>query len=142
MTLVIRGPQSLNYLQKLAVASFSDISSHSSNKLFVSLKSKKLGHTEIKNSLSEFNIGSDVWKPKYQVEPYGPTELRRAIHIENDTKTPVLRMLFPIPTAIVSKLSPKELSLYISSWCSIFGDESDTSINSTLFKLGYIGIGS
>ncbi|GME83897.1 unnamed protein product [Ambrosiozyma monospora] len=48
-------------------------------------------------------------------------------------------MLFPIPTAIVSKLSPKELSLYISSWCSIFGDESDTSINSTLFKLGYIG---
>lgn len=144
MTLVIRGPQSVNILTKLAMVKFGDIRSNSiirSRSTFSSIKrtpSKR--YDSIQNgsskSIEHSNVLSDIWSKKYGNVRCFKTEEENVIFI-NSKKQPTIRFLFPISSKD-SKFSIKEIFIFSSVWCEMFGDESDGSLCCNLRNNGWI----
>lgn len=133
MTLVIRGSQSLNLLQKLAVTNFGDIQtsadrSQKKSKLkILSKSSSKNNVTEVKD-FKDYNVIS-TWNYKSPI--FTEAEKYHCIMI-NTKKSPVLRLVFP------TKESDHPLShLFQNAWCNILGDEGDESLDDVLKNKGY-----
>lgn len=144
MTLVIRGPQSVNILTKLAMAKFGDIRTNSiirSRNTFSSIKrtpSKKYNtfQKEKFKSIDHSNILSDIWSKKYgDTQCFNPEE-ENVICI-NSKKQPTIRFLFPI-SSIGSKFSTKQIHIFSSVWCEMFGDESNGSLCFNFRNNGWI----
>ncbi|ODV85539.1 hypothetical protein CANARDRAFT_175990 [[Candida] arabinofermentans NRRL YB-2248] len=118
MSLVIRGPASLNKLQKLAVESFSTIPSQNA---------------------TQSNIIRDYWLPKYKSDAFGEHQKGKIILIDRNTTHPLLRLIFPLNEHHINgNQNRKNTEMYMNLFCSILGDESETSVNTILYKLNYI----
>lgn len=138
MSLVIRSPQSLNQLQKMAVANFGDIktsaqfqaSKKSKFKIFGGSKTESLEPAFPKDS-TEFNILSS-WDYS-KVPTFSSKEANGCIFIQS-SNTPTLRLLFPVQTGRYGS----KLKLLEDAWCNLVGDESDGSLDDLLKNKGYI----
>ncbi|KAH3682455.1 hypothetical protein WICPIJ_006597, partial [Wickerhamomyces pijperi] len=136
MSLVIRSPQSLNQLQKMAVANFADIKTSSqaqaSKKKFKFFGGSKSENTEvvIPQSPAEFDILSNWDYENNSV--FSKKELSNCIFIQS-SNTQTLRLLFPVE----SKKYGSSLKLLEDAWCNIVGDESEGSLDDFLKTKGY-----
>ncbi|CCH40814.1 hypothetical protein BN7_348 [Wickerhamomyces ciferrii] len=135
MTLVIRGSQSINLLQKLALSNFGDISTFeerqqskkSKMKLFSS-KNKESVPVKIPQRIEEFDISS-CWK--YETSAFTFNESNSCILIKKD-QTPTLRLSFPVHFDSSDPLISKQVSVFENAWSNIVGDESEGSLDSCL----------
>lgn len=125
MSFVLRGPQSLNYLQKLAISNFSKIGMEKS--IPINLKPK------ISSNSLNINITELYWKDKYSVPAYTRDCLMRAVLIDKDLDS-VLRVGFPISLKNSNSSNNRQLSFFINYWCEIFGSDSTNTVSSALFK--------
>jgi protease AXL1 len=133
MTLVVRGSQSLNLLQKLAVSNFGDIKTvfersekREKMKLFSSRLSSQKSDFDDKK-LDDFDVLS-TWN--YDCPVFSESELLNCILI-NTTKTPILRMVFPVDA------NSRHANLFEIAWCNILGDEGSGSLLDILNSVGY-----
>lgn len=134
MTLVIRGPQSVNYLKKTAVNFFSSIGMKTEKTLFGSKTVNK--QVEFKTSLQDFSINEEVWSSKYSSPVY--TEKSRSVLIQMDNvKSGYVRLGFPVPTKL-SNIPSKDLTFLIDFFCNILGDESYGTLALQLTQREYI----
>ncbi|CUM64404.1 uncharacterized protein PRCAT00002007001 [Priceomyces carsonii] len=101
MTLVIKGPQSLNHLQKLAYSYFNRI---------------RLPHFMD----CEFSIVERSFQQRYFKEPiYRTEELGKLLIIQNDTNL-LLRITFPVQ--FLNEIS--DFDFFSNMWCNVIGDEN------------------
>lgn len=136
MTLVIRGPQSMNYLKKTAISYFSLIGASYEKGLLSTKVIKKKVKLEAK--LSDFNINEKTWKGKYESNAYTPKETGRGVLIQMDSCiSGIVRLGFPISANDLS-LNHKELCFFMDFFCEILGDESNGSLASELTSKEYI----
>lgn len=128
MSFVLRGPQSLNYLQKLALSNFGRIGTDQKNPDIVIKNVNSLA------PLLKSNIIENIWSKKYNCKAFSTAELQKAIIINKDTDT-LLCVGFPINFKdFFSAFSLVELQFYIDFWCDIFGSETINTISSALFS--------
>ncbi|KAI5970932.1 AXL1 [Candida margitis] len=112
MVLVLKGPLSLNQLQKLAVSNFANIppsndSTEKSSSGRMQKKPKSRGSFDISvSSVSSCDVGSEI---------FPPATTGRLLYIKSETASKV-RLFLPIHDL--------ENSFYEGVWCSLFGDES------------------
>ncbi|CAM9020333.1 unnamed protein product [Wickerhamomyces anomalus] len=112
MTLVIRGSQSINLLQKLAISNFADIRSS----------------TEL--SKKDYDITS-AWN--YETQIFTQKEQSNCILIEKD-QTPTLRLLFPVHSDSNDSTRSKQTLIFLKAWTNIVGDEGEGSLDAFLKK--------
>ncbi|ODQ81290.1 hypothetical protein BABINDRAFT_7101 [Babjeviella inositovora NRRL Y-12698] len=119
MTLVIRGPQSLNHLQEVAFTNFDDI---------------PLKNPLLNSDLNEFSI-LETWKARYNGQRvFEPNNLRQIMFIKSK-KALVLRFTFPVPFGVLDEAM---IQLLNRAWSSLFGDEGEGSLASELKEAGLI----
>lgn len=136
MTLVIRGPQSLNYLKKAAVTYFSSIGATYERGIFGTKVVNK--HIKLNKALSDFNINEDSWKGKYKTNVYTPNNTSRGVLIQmDDIRNGTARLGFPI-SLNDSGLNQKDLCFLMDFFCEILGDESSGSLALELKNKEYI----
>lgn len=140
MTLVIRGSQSINQLQKLAVSNFGDVRSaadqhvkKSKLKLFSS-KSKQCLDFDTPQDVKDFDISS-AWN--YSSPIFTSTEQGSSILIEKD-QTPVLRLTFPIHYDSSDSQKSREVAVFSRAWSNIVGDEGEGSLDSFLKSIDVV----
>lgn len=147
MTLVIRGPQSVNILTKIAQSKFGDIKWRPIMKS--KGKVKTLQRFDSMRSMSsilsthskvvESNILEPIWKSKYgQIRcfNYDKGHEPNFLFIKS-TKQAILRLVFPVSSKN-SRFSTREISIFSSIWCELFGDESEGSLCYNFLKLNWI----
>lgn len=123
MVFVLRGPQSLNYLQKLAISKFGKIGNDSKK---VSLL------TPISSSSNlDSNIYEKAWSTRYHTKAYTPANTQRVVLINKDLD-PILRIAFPVCLQNFKTLTKEQINFYINFWCDLFGSESNNTIASIL----------
>lgn len=127
LSFVLRGPQSLNYLQKLAITKFGKIGS--SKNLKNSLAQIK---TQITNKTLNSNIFQSSWSSKYKNAAFPKENLGRAILINKNLDS-VLRFAFPVCFSDMNSKSKVQFNVFIGYWCELFGSESTRTIASVLF---------
>jgi protease AXL1 len=132
MAFVLRGPQSLNYLQKLAIKKFgkigaSKISKNSLNQLKPKFTTKLL----------DSNILEETWSRKYINEAFPKSNLQRAVLIDKDSDA-TLRIGFPVCFKNMKFESKTQFHFFINYWCELFGSESSQTIASVLFAKNLI----
>ena len=131
MTLVIRGSQSLNLLQKLAL-SFSNIKTLSEvdskkSKLNIFGKSNSpYQHRPLDKDLEQFNVLSS-WK--YSSSIFTSEERHLAILMDSE-KAPTVRLIFPFNSNIPQADNLQRV------WCNILGDEGPGSLHDGLNTRG------
>ncbi|KAH3670615.1 hypothetical protein OGAPHI_001130 [Ogataea philodendri] len=108
--LVLKGPQSLNVLQKLAVANFSDC---------LSVKPKETT-----------NVLKTSWDHVYQSKVF--TDFGKMAVIESQGTSPILRVYFPF------EIADKDSLVFAQAWCYIMGSENQVSFNAQLFDAGLV----
>ncbi|QPG73706.1 hypothetical protein FOA43_001019 [Brettanomyces nanus] len=139
IAIVLKGPQTLNHLQKLAVTHFSTIGEERSGFEKLLKKSSSKSHTEnLPEGLLASHIAAAIWLPRYKSIIFTPNQLGRFIIISKDDSEQVLRIFFPFNIS-GSDWSPKQLSIFASFWCHILGSETKSSLNSSYLKQKYIG---
>lgn len=128
MSFVLRGPQSLNYLQRLATLNFSKIGILNNRESFTetTMKPKVVPGNAVSNKVKS------SWKEKYNVLPYLPADLQKGVLIKKDIGA-VLRIAFPVTFDKTKFMSKKRFNFYINFWCELFGSESQKTIASALF---------
>lgn len=124
MAFVLRGPQSLNYLQKLAISNFSKLGG---------LKNARINHPIHVASPPSWNILEEVWSKRYICKAYNAPNLQRVVLINKDLD-PLFRLAFPICLNDSENLSKKQIMFFVDFWCEIFGSESDRTVASELAK--------
>lgn len=118
MTLVLVGPQSLNYLQKLAIANFGD------------LKGSKGSGGCSKVSISDFSVLSDSWASRYPSPLLGLD--KKSLVVKNpNNNTSTLRLIFSLPEG------DGRMAL-ASAWANIYGNEGENSLFACLLGAGLI----
>lgn len=130
LTVALKGPQLLNYLQKLAILSFGDIKECPKEYSLESDrgKSRSQSRPECKSeSIPGMNILEDNYLTKYDNQSLFPNG--KMILIKGDSGS-TLRLFFPIekPNMI------DHLSFFENCWCNILGDESHGSLCDLLIK--------
>lgn len=135
MTLVIRGSQSINQLQKLALSNFAHVRSSTDqakkSKLnLLSTKVKKQSIEKNSQNITDYDICS-VWN--YDTPIFTQKEQSNCILIEKD-QTPVLRLLFPIHFDAGDPIASKRIRIFQRAWTNIVGDEGEGSLDSYLKK--------
>lgn len=123
MAFVLRGPQSLNYLQKLAHSKFGKIGE------------SKFSHSHMPNatSLLNANVCEQVWSKRYDCNVYNKINLQRAVLINKDLD-PLIRIAFPVCFKNLKMLTKKQIMFYINFWCETFGSEAEGTIASELSR--------
>lgn len=111
MALVIKGPQSLNKLQRL-VNRFASIGSASRS---------DTGPSDHLN-VSLLNIASDIWKPRYSCFPF--QDGGSIVHIQS--AVPSLRIFFPY------EAEGKHQAILEGFWCHLIGSETSGGLSSKL----------
>lgn len=139
MCFVLRGPQSLNYLQKLAVVNFGKIRSSNSIKELLANPSPNSKIFSAISSQKSFNPNrlSQIWKTRYMNDVFEKDNTKRAIIIDKDVDS-VLRIAFPITCSNFDKFSKRELLFYQDYWCDFFGSETTNTVVSFLFSKEFI----
>ncbi|KAK5961939.1 Axl1p PWA37_000828 [Arxiozyma heterogenica] len=139
MTLVIKGPQSVNMLTKLAVTKFGNIKAYPFLQNRSKLGSLRKPHntnipriTKIKKS----NILSRQWSKTYKATPCFKKNDPNVIIINSD-KHPTIRFLFPVSNKD-SIFSSKQIKVFGLIWCELFGDESIGSFYYNFKEKGWI----
>lgn len=134
MTLVIRGSQSLNLLQKIAVSNFGDVKTWSAMEQEKKSKLKLFGSKTIttKNTifdkqLVDFDVLSQL---RYDSRVFSQTELNNCILI-NSSKTPTLRLVFPLEGDLPHQ------ELFERAWCNVLGNEGEGSLYEVLNANGW-----
>lgn len=120
MALVIRGPQSINLLTKMALINFSDITNNGY---------EDVGRHRRRTDVKQFKILHDTWEKAYTGSIYGRRELGKCLYImsEGDSR---LRFLFPC-NGIQEDFY---FDMYMLAWISLLGDESDGTLCYKLIK--------
>ncbi|CAL9727568.1 putative protease Axl1p [Monosporozyma unispora] len=144
MTLVIKGPQSVNILTKLAMAKFGDIRTNSitrSRSTFGSIKrlpSMKSNYSKSDNptKIEKSKLLTNMWGKKYGTTNCFNLEDDNIIFI-NSKKQSTIRFLFPVSSKN-SKFSTKQINVFSSVWCELFGDESSGSLCFNFRRTGWI----
>lgn len=152
MTLVIKGPQSLNHLQKLAILSFSDIKPTTEKYIpstrkvsrysqeFVGRVSRNSRDSSLRASSN--SIFSTLSIPhysilqssyNYQCPVFSKENLNKLtfIHYTNQN---IIRLYYPI----YSYHEIDKIDFLEHVWCNIIGDESPNTLCSFLRERGYI----
>ena len=124
MAFVLRGPQSSNYLQKLAISKFGKIGE---------LKNSNTGHPLYATSLLKTNLCAQVWSKRYNCNVYDKINLQRAVLINKDLD-PLFRIAFPVCFGNLTMLTKKQIMFYINFWCETFGSEVESTIASELSR--------
>lgn len=139
MTLVIKGPQSVNMLTKLAMAKFGDIKANPlqrSNSMLGSLRKTRNMTTSKTVGIQKLRILSRQWNGKYGTIPCFKKTDPNVIIISSD-KHPTIRFLFPVSNK-GSTFSSKQIKIFSLIWCELFGDESDGSFHYNFKIKGWI----
>lgn len=131
MTFVLRGPQSLNYLQKLAVSKFGKIR-----------ETKKAPIINLKPAISDKSLVSNtienIWSKRYSTDAFSSVDIQRAVLINKDSN-PLIRIAFPVSLKKCKSLFNKnQIQFYIDFWCDAMGSESANTIASVLFSKNFI----
>lgn len=135
MTVVLRGPQSLNYLRKMAVAHFSTLGATAEKGLFATKITNK--RVLSKERLGDFNIGQDVWHKKYGAPAYTREKTGRGVLIQSGPPgKATVRIGFPISTHS-TEVAHEKLEFLIDFFCEIMGDESSGSLAQELARNEY-----
>lgn len=133
MSFVLRGPQSLNYLQKLAIESFGK--PQDTNRPI--LKSRVEDSKLVPDSQTmSTNIIEQTWSKRYVTKPFPLENLQRVVLI-NKNMSSTLRIAFPVCYKDTS-LSEIRFRFFIDYWCESFGAESSNTIASALFLNEFI----
>lgn len=130
MTLVLRGPQSVNHLQKLAIKHFNSMcsslsSSPTSSESRHSFRSSVSAGTMTKslNSIEslDVNCSPNILESAYHYpeQAIPSSHLGRCLFIESK-KDSIVRLLFPIPSSVPPH--------FTRVWISILGDESEGTL--------------
>ena len=127
MAFVLRGPQSLNYLQKLAITNFGKIGNSKGIKSLSTTKPK------VVSTPSHLNILEATWKDKYHAVPYDENNLQRAVLINKDIDS-LLRVAFPVSLQHMNCTNHRQVKFFIDYWCDLFGSEASNTISSALFS--------
>lgn len=126
MTFVLRSPQSLNYLQKLAISKFGKIGLNN-----------KIDYNNLKLTYSNQQLSTKIlennWVHKYHTKVFTPENMKRAILINKDLN-PLIRIAFPVSFTDIEDSSNKKFQFFIDFWCEIFGSESDDTLASILLS--------
>ncbi|TID31115.1 hypothetical protein CANINC_000359 [Pichia inconspicua] len=130
MCFVIRGPQSMNYLQKLALINFGKIRASRAEKEL--LDRSNASNTTLTREILISNISSHVWKSRYETDVFGKDHMKKAVLIDKDVDS-VLRIAFPVKLAH-DKISRREYLFYQDYWCDLFGSETANTIASVLLS--------
>lgn len=138
ITLVLKGPQSLNQLQKNAVQHFNPLPktrlktttsprsySPKSNRISINSISSPL---LIQNSIHQLGTNSRILKDSYAQFPDIFTRFYQLLHIENDDET-LYRIVFSY------KASIENVDYFERIWCGILGDESEGSLGEYLLTI-------
>ncbi|OWB73362.1 catalytic activity protein [[Candida] boidinii] len=111
MSLVVRGPQSLNYLQKLIIRNFSaipaNLEKNSKSISDLSMIRKNISYSEIpvfKNSKNSNNI----------------------VFALSESIQPTIRIHFPINDS--GNSTSREIMIFKNVWCNLVGDESEGTL--------------
>lgn len=116
--LVLKGPQSLIYLQKLAKKVFGNFYRAQSG----------IVHSWDK-SFDQLSILRDTWRERYQTDIYGTSNLRQLLIIKSHIDQR-LRVFFPLK---ILEIEP-ELAIFLRSWIRILGEEKKGSLASELIN--------
>lgn len=130
-TLVIKGPQSSNILQKLAIKHF-DFGNFSG-----------LQKDLLPSQLEEFHILQDSYE--YNTPPFRKQELNRCIFIKYNEKVVkslknTIRLAFPITHDHKDAMASRKVFLFSEAIVSIFGSEHDSSLFHLLKQKSLIGL--
>lgn len=124
MVLTIRGPQSLNHLQKLVGANFSDIPRTRSKRLsFAKRTSKRASMASVSTGTSHESTRSGF----SHIPVFTRNNLNKCLYV-NSANASQIRLVFPIVS-----LSPS-IDIFKRAWISILGSESKTSLCAYLIK--------
>lgn len=144
MTICIRGPQSVNILTKLAITKFSKIKNENipKNTTFgnltrkYSVKRSPKSKNEIMKTGNALRILDEIWRPKYGKNNCFEKTDDNVIFVQSN-KQKTVRFLFPISQNLTN-FTTKEISIFSSIWCQLFGDESPGSICYNFKQNGWI----
>ena len=139
MTLVIKGPQSVNMLTKLAMAKFGNINAYpllQSRSRLGSLR--KIHKMDISGcvGIEKSSILYRQWDEIYGTTPCFKKDDPNVIIIKSD-KHPTIRFLFPVSNKN-SIFSSKQTKIFGLFWCELFGDESIGSFHYNFKSKGWI----
>lgn len=123
MTLVVRGSQSLNQLQKLAAANFGDVKTFAQRSEKKKLFGSRDATEEVVKELKDYSVLASC---SYDTTVF--SEKHKCILI-NSSKTPTIRLLFPVRESQYTQL-------FETAWCDILGDESSGSLYEVLSSEG------
>lgn len=114
MVLVLRGPQSLNHLQRLAILNFASIP----------IRSCPRGDGEggFKEAITDFSILLDSSQEKCDQKVFTQDNLGNLIFIKSPQDTKVRFMFF------TGNIDQNKKNLYTRTWVKILGDESEGSL--------------
>ncbi|ODV58016.1 Axl1p ASCRUDRAFT_78149 [Ascoidea rubescens DSM 1968] len=151
MTLVLKGPQSITSLQKLAISNFSDIRSsilqdYDSKSKLSKLKRRNNSVDTIysfekikKPEINDFAIGPDTWAKKYQSKIYPKENLLKCVFIKSTTlPSGIMRIIFPVHYDSKNPQEYRENNLFSTICCNLLSNESDGSLSSYYKKLNLI----
>lgn len=133
ISLVVQGPQSINFLQKLALKNFNDIKSMAeSDKKKVSLF-KKSSSSTVDNKISSLNNSfiSSNWDIVSSCPIFTDREKNSVIFIKN-SNNPILRINFPIYYKGLSDNEKIDSKFFSYIWTYLIGNESKNTIDSIL----------
>ncbi|GMM30750.1 Axl1 protein [Martiniozyma asiatica (nom. inval.)] len=136
MVLVIRSPQTINHLIKMATKYFGTIGDVKEKGLFSSKIIKK--EVPFRNFLNDFEIEKENWKDICKFSAFTFKDLAKAviIHKEIEGKSSIIRIAFPISFKTMKDFSFKEFNFFIDFWCELLGDESTESLLAALKEEG------
>ncbi|AMD20680.1 HDL064Cp [Eremothecium sinecaudum] len=145
MVLCLKGSQSINQLAKLAQSTFGTVPAGTAN-LGQGLKLKPWRRNSqpsppnsptISKSVNDMHKLKDTWLPYYlKKSVFSDLERDRVLLIKS-SKTPVLRMIFPI-NYLSTRFSDREIATYKYAWCELLGDESQGSLCHCLREANFL----
>lgn len=114
MVLVLRGPQSLNHLQRLAIFNYASIP--------IRNWSRSDGERGFKEKIADFSILLDAWQEKYDQKAFKQDDLGNLIFIKSPQDTKIRFMFF------TGNIDQNKRNIYTRTWVKLLGDESKGSL--------------
>ncbi|VEU22574.1 DEKNAAC103637 [Brettanomyces naardenensis] len=137
MAVVLKGPQTLNYLQRVATSAFSSIGDQKKTGLSLFRKHTEITSPHPREDLLQSQVAADVWLRRYKTVTFPSRGGRFILIHKKGSGDTILRLFFPINLQSIS-FSAKQLEIFQSFWCHILGSESFGSLNSKYISSQYV----
>lgn len=138
MTACIRGPQSVNWLTKLAISEFGQLRPHRRSQRWSQMKMQEGGSLPFEqSSSSNLDILYDTWAGSKAATKCFTSDPHHNTILVDSSKSQVARFLFPVWQKNV-RFTRSDFLIYGRLWFELFGDESVGSFHHFLMEKGWI----